>query len=71
MELIERHAGVLTSPRRFKPGEPNLTSYTVSLPFASPGRAIETAIRLVRPADPRFEVDCLEAMTYEEQDRRD
>ena len=70
MDLIERHAGVLTSPRRFKPGEPNLTSFTVSLAIAGPGRAIETAIRMVRPADPQFEVDCLEAVTYEEQDRR-
>ena len=69
MDLIERHSGVLTSPQTYVPGEPNLTSYTVSLAISAVGTAIETAIGLVRPADPHFEVTSLEAVTYEEEDR--
>ena len=71
MDLIEPHSGVLTSPQTYAPSEPNLTSYTVSLAISAVGMAIETAIGLVWSADPHFEVTCLEAVTYEEQDRMD
>ena len=69
--LIEGHAGSLTVPRTFDPAADNLTTYTVSLAISGAGRAIDTAIRLIRPVDPQFEVTCLEATTYEEEDRLD
>jgi hypothetical protein len=70
MGLIEGYSGVLSSPQEFDVAGDNLTAYTVSLAVSRAGRAVDIAIGLVRPADPRFEVCCLEVMTYEEQDRR-
>ncbi len=70
MDLIEHHSGVLSSPREFEVGGDNFTGYTVSLAVSRAGRAVDIAIGLVRPADPRFEVSSLEVMTFEEQDRR-
>jgi hypothetical protein len=68
MELIEPHSGVLTT------GETAghlVAGYTVSIALHRPGRAVDVALGLIKPADPRFEVRTLEAMTFEEQDRRD
>ena len=70
MDLIEGHSGVLSAPQEWDPAGDNLTAYTVSLAVSRAGRAVDIAIGLVRPADRRFDVRCLEVMSYEEQDRR-
>jgi hypothetical protein len=71
MDLIESHSGVLTVGEAPDPVGHWVAAYTVSLPVHRAGQAIDLAIGLIKPADPRFEVCSLEAMTFEEQDRRD
>jgi hypothetical protein len=70
MDNIEPHSGVLTVRETPDPVGHWVAAYTVSLAVSRAGRAVDIAIGLVRPADPRFEVCCLEVITYEEQDRR-
>jgi len=71
IDSIEPHSGVLTVRETPDPVGHWVAAFTVSLPVHRAGRAIDLAIGLIKPADPRFEVCALEVMTFEEQDRRD
>lgn len=46
-------------------------AYTVNIAVRRAGRAVDIAIGLARPMDPKFEVRTLEAKTFEELDRED